>query len=108
MADSAGLCESMQRVAAQVTKLDNGMLDGQACVSYSLFTPTGESTMNANRVVSWKTTKTPSGFEFQAYSFDHNAPTIVHATGTLKTRALAVSKAKEWVRYIKASQQKAS
>lgn len=62
------------------------------------------TTSQINRVVSWSTTKTAAGYEFKVYSFDHETPVVVHASGTLQTRAQAAAKAKAWTRYIKAKQ----
>ena len=62
------------------------------------------NTNQVNRVVSWSTTKTEAGYEFKVYSFDHETPVVVHAFGTMRTRAQAASRAKAWTRYIKAKQ----
>lgn len=59
---------------------------------------------NVQRVVSWNTKKTAAGFEFRVYSFDYQVADVEHARGTLPTRAQAVARAKQWVRYIKAQQ----
>ena len=61
-------------------------------------------TAQINRVISWNTTKTAEGFKFEVSSFDYQVTPIIHATGVEATRAKAVSKAKEWARYLKAQQ----
>lgn len=57
---------------------------------------------NIQRVVGWNTTKTADGFQFKVYSLDYQAPTIVHAQGVVSSRAKAVTKAHQYLRYIKA------
>jgi hypothetical protein len=63
---------------------------------------------NIQRVVSWNSKKNNDGtFTATAYSFDHNAPTVVHASYTRASRAQAVADAKKAVRYLKAQQRTA-
>lgn len=60
---------------------------------------------NIQRVVTWNSKKNADGTcTAKAYSFDHNAPTVVHASYTRASRAQAVTAAKKAVRYLKAQQ----
>jgi len=60
---------------------------------------------NIQRVVSWNSKKNADGtYTATAYSFDHDAPTVVHAAYTRASRAQAVTAAKKAVRYLKAQQ----
>ena len=53
-------------------------------------------------VVTWRTHKTETGFDYAVIEIAYKTPTKTLKTGTLPTRARAVTKAKAWVRFFKA------
>jgi hypothetical protein len=58
------------------------------------------------RVISWNTTKTATGFDFHVYSFGHQLATETLKRGTTSSRAIATGQAKKWTRWFKAQQRK--
>ena len=56
-------------------------------------------------VISWNTHKTETGnYRWEVYSFEYQTPQQVLKAGECPTRARAVTKAKAWLRFFKATQ----
>ena len=55
-------------------------------------------------VITWNTTKTSQGFEFNVYTVGFQVPSQTLKTGVCSSRAKAVLQAKKWVRYFKADE----
>lgn len=57
-----------------------------------------------SNVISWRTKKTPNGFEFLVVELAYQVKTEILKTGVLPTRARAVARAKKWVRHLKSQE----
>jgi hypothetical protein len=53
-------------------------------------------------IITWRTHKTPDGFQFRVYTFGYQTPETDLKTGTSLTRSKAVARAKKWARYFRA------
>lgn len=56
-------------------------------------------------IVSWMTTKTATGYSFRVSLIEYQKPTEnLKTVDGLRSRAIAMSRAKQWVRYFKSCQ----
>ncbi len=55
----------------------------------------------SDRLITWKTRKSSTGYQWRVYEVPDNAPVVVLKSGTATTRGKASTRAKSWAEFLK-------